>query len=125
MSIIGQVTFIQKQVTNCVYSIDDGTGVIEARHWVESNEEDAGKWGHVEWASLYSLVEAFSDISNREHAMVRVTGSLKSLGAKRYVNASQIRVLTDPHEIFFHCLEVIAVGVIFERGAVSLFQFCG
>ena len=52
MTVVGQVASIQKQATNCVYMVDDGTGRIEARHWVDSTNEDEGsKWGGIEYAS--------------------------------------------------------------------------
>lgn len=31
---------IQKQATNSVYWLDDGTGRIEARHWIDATMED-------------------------------------------------------------------------------------
>lgn len=50
VTIVGQVVSIQKQTTNSVYSIDDGTGRIEARHWVDSSsEDDTSKWGVIEY----------------------------------------------------------------------------
>ncbi|KAF9562546.1 replication protein A subunit RPA32 [Agrocybe pediades] len=102
-TIVGQVVSIQKQTTNCVYTIDDGTGVIEARQWLDaSNEDEAKKW---------------EDIQEQQY--VRVTGGLKSFGKKRYVNATHIRGIKDSHEIYFHILEAIAVSLILERGAPS------
>lgn len=39
---VAQVISIQKQATNIVYNLDDGTGRLEARHWVDPSamEED-------------------------------------------------------------------------------------
>lgn len=54
---------------------------------------------------------------------VRVTGTLKSFGKKRYINATHIRNITDPHEIYFHILEAIAANLIIERGPVSLSSY--
>ncbi|KAF8077881.1 replication protein A subunit RPA32 [Lyophyllum atratum] len=103
VTLVGQVVTIQSQTTNCVYWMDDGTGRIEARHWVDStSEEDSGKWGGIE-----------------ETMFVRVTGTLKTFGSKRYINATHIRVATDPHEVYFHILEAIAVTLMVDRGASS------
>jgi replication factor A2 len=50
ITLVGQVVTIQSQTTNCVYWIDDGSGRVEARHWIDStSEEDAGKWGGIEY----------------------------------------------------------------------------
>jgi hypothetical protein len=36
--------------------VDDGTGRIEARHWVDSTNEDEGsKWGGIEYADSFGL----------------------------------------------------------------------
>jgi replication factor A2 len=103
VTVVGQVVSIQKQATNCVYMVDDGTGRIEARHWVDSTNEDEGsKWGGIE-----------------ERKYVRVTGGLKNFGKKRYINATHIRNVKDPHETYFHILEAIAVTLMIERGAPS------
>jgi len=100
VTIVGHVSSIQAQTTNCVYVIDDGTGRIEARHWVDSNsEEDAEKWGGID-----------------EKTYVRVTGGLKTFGSKRYINTTHIRPSKDPHEVYFHILEAITVTLTLERG---------
>jgi len=103
VTIVGQVVSIQSQTTNCVYTIDDGTGRIEARQWIDSSsEEETSKWRGIE-----------------EEKYARVTGSLKSFGKKRYINANHIRNVKDSHEIYFHTLEAIAVNLTIERGPPS------
>jgi hypothetical protein len=59
ITLVGQVVTIQSQTTNCVYWIDDGTGRVEARHWIDStSEEDAGKWGGIEYIFSCSLSDS-------------------------------------------------------------------
>ncbi|CAA7271641.1 unnamed protein product [Cyclocybe aegerita] len=99
VTVVAQVVTINRQATNCVYLIDDGTGQIEARHWVDSNEDEGSKWGGIQ-----------------EQRYVRVTGGLKAFGKKRYINTIHIRDVKDPHEIYFHTLETITVSLIHERG---------
>lgn len=110
---------IQAQTTNCVYVIDDGTGRIEARHWVDSNsEEDAEKWRGIESAFFPLLsLQFINEISEKTY--VRVTGGLKTFGSKRYINTTHIRPSKDPHEVYFHILEAITVTLTLERGPVS------
>ncbi|KAK0483813.1 replication protein A subunit RPA32 [Armillaria novae-zelandiae] len=96
---VGQVIRVQKQATNSVYDLDDGSGHIEVRHWNETtNEEDDIKWGGIQ-----------------ENQNVRVVGSLKTFGSKRYVNATQIRV-AENHELLFHILECVTCTLIADRG---------
>ena len=39
ITVVGVVSSIQQQATNSVYAIDDGTGRIEARQWVNTGSE--------------------------------------------------------------------------------------
>lgn len=60
MTIVGHVVFVQSQTTNCVYTIDDGTGRIEARHWIDSSsEEGTSKWKGIEYALLSLFLPDF------------------------------------------------------------------
>lgn len=45
LTIVAQVISIQSQVTNVVYWLDDGTGRVEARRWVDSSS-DGGSSAH-------------------------------------------------------------------------------
>ena len=56
----------------------------------------------------------------RPKTFARVTGNIKTFGSKKYINASQIRPVRDPHEVFFHLLDVIAVQLAFDRGSVKM-----
>jgi len=53
---------------------------------------------------------------------VRITGALKMFGNKRYINVTHLRASTDPHELYYHILESIAVTLMAERGQVSTVQ---
>ncbi|THH04183.1 hypothetical protein EW145_g5715 [Phellinidium pouzarii] len=100
VTVVAQVISIQTQTTNSVYYLDDGTGRMEARLWADSSTEDDG-------------------IDNRgvkEQTNVRVTGALKSFSGKRYINATNIRPSTDPHELYFHMMEVMYVTLVHQRG---------
>ncbi|EPQ58034.1 replication protein A, subunit RPA32 [Gloeophyllum trabeum ATCC 11539] len=98
VSVVGTVVSIQPGTTNSVYWIDDGTGRIEARHW-NGTEEDNAKWADVV-----------------ENIYVRVTGTPKMFGNKRYINATNIRPTKDLYEPFFHELESIYVTRFYREG---------
>ena len=42
MTLVAHVVMVQKQATNCVYKLDDGTGTLEARHWSDAMNQDDG-----------------------------------------------------------------------------------
>jgi replication factor A2 len=84
------------------YKIDDGTGTIEVKQWIDpDNENDAAK-GKI-----------------MENNYVRVWGRLKSFGNKRHVGAHVIRPISDFNEISYHLLEATAVHLFFARGPPS------
>ncbi|KAG6810185.1 hypothetical protein H0H92_012949, partial [Tricholoma furcatifolium] len=116
---VGQVTNVQVQTTNVLYGIDDGSGQIEARHWVDSSsEEDSAKWDGIELVFI-DLTDIFSDADESERMYVRVTGTLKTFGSKRYINATHIRAVTNPHELYFHLLEAMSITLMADRGFSS------
>jgi replication factor A2 len=55
----------------------------------------------------------------RENDLVRVSGSMRAFGNKKYLGPQHMRHLKDKHEIYFHMLEVAYVHVALERGHVS------
>ena len=110
---------VQKQTTNSVYVLDDGTGSLEARQWVDSDAEESTSG--IEYVyCICCFLQCLMISCTRELRYVKVNGTLKSFGKKRYINATQIRHITDPHEIYFHILESIYVTLLVERGPVSL-----
>ncbi|KAI0807389.1 hypothetical protein C8Q74DRAFT_1227356 [Fomes fomentarius] len=100
--VVAQVLSVQPQTTNVVYSLNDATASYEARQWVDPNsEEDSSK----------------REIS--ENTYVRVLGSLKMFGQKRYITATHIRQIPQERvadELFYHITEVAMTALIFERG---------
>ncbi|KAF8625820.1 hypothetical protein AX15_005200 [Amanita polypyramis BW_CC] len=100
VTLVAHVVSIQTQTTNRTIWLDDSTGRVEARCWIDSTGDDESeKWAGVE-------VDAY----------VRVTGGLKSFGNRRYINALHVRPVKDPHEIYFHVLETINASLILEKG---------
>lgn len=48
---VGQVILMQQHTTNHIYSIDDGSGRVEVRHWVGASgntEAEMEKWSGIE-----------------------------------------------------------------------------
>ena len=52
MTVVATVISLVVQTTNIVLNLDDGTARMEARHWVDStDQEEMGKWGDIECVS--------------------------------------------------------------------------
>ncbi|ORY13497.1 hypothetical protein BCR34DRAFT_264347 [Clohesyomyces aquaticus] len=104
LTFVGQIRNISTQTTNITYKLDDGTGSIEVKLWVDSDnmsEPDANK---------LKLVE---------NAYCRVWGKLKSYDNKKYVGAHIVRPVEDFNEISFHLLEATLVHLYFTRGPLG------
>ena len=98
VTLVAQVRNASRQTTHITYKLDDGTGHIEAKQWLdqESAEDDGPKVP--------------------EDSYVRVWGKLKSFGNRRHVGTHFIRPITDFNEVSFHLLEATAVHMYFTKG---------
>ncbi|KAF2131411.1 replication protein A, subunit RPA32 [Dothidotthia symphoricarpi CBS 119687] len=98
LTFVGQIRNISSQTTNTTYRLDDGTGSIEVKQWVDSDHVDPAK---------PKLVEG---------AYCRAWGKLKSFSEKRSVSAQIIRPVEDMNEVSYHLLEATATHLFFTRG---------
>lgn len=105
ITFVGQIRNITTQTTNITYKVDDGTGIIEAKQWID-NEASTSDQMDVD-APKMKLVE---------NGYCRVWGRLKAFNNKRHVGAHVIRPITDYNEIHYHLLEATAVHLFFTKG---------
>ncbi|KAJ7097817.1 hypothetical protein B0H15DRAFT_622698 [Mycena belliarum] len=107
---IGQITLVAELQTQNAYTtnrnfhIDDGTGRIDAKMWIDTVETEKKQT----WRDL--------PLNGDPPVYVRVTGSLKIHNGKKHVHTNNIRLVKDPHEIYFHILDVISVNVTLQKG---------
>jgi len=110
VTFVGQIRNISTQTTNITYKLDDGTGIIEVKVWIDA--------------------EAFADPAHPgnekpkpvEQGYARVWGRLKAFNNKRHVGANIIRPITDFNEIQYHLLEATVVHLHFSRGPLESLQ---
>ncbi|KIX08545.1 uncharacterized protein Z518_03201 [Rhinocladiella mackenziei CBS 650.93] len=104
VTFVGQIRSISTQATNVTYKLDDGTGLIEVKQWIDSD----------------SIQDKMDVESNKprlvEDGYCRVWGRLKAFNSKRHVGAHIVRPITDYNEINYHLLEATAVHLFFTRG---------
>ncbi|RYP58705.1 hypothetical protein DL769_008836 [Monosporascus sp. CRB-8-3] len=100
VTLVGMVRAISPQTTNVTFRLDDGTGVIEAKQWLDADKHDdeAAK-------SAFALDQ-----------YVRVWGRLKSFNNKRHVGAHVIKPVVDFNEVNYHLLESTYVHLHFSKG---------
>ncbi|KAF2030164.1 replication protein-like protein A 32 kDa subunit, partial [Setomelanomma holmii] len=101
ITFVGQIRNISTQTTNTTYRLDDGTGSIEVKQWVDSDAVD-----HTN-PTKAKLIEG---------AYCRAWGKLKSFNDRRSVGAQIIRPVEDMNEVSYHLLEATSVHLYFMRG---------
>ncbi|KAJ5178628.1 uncharacterized protein N7500_001327 [Penicillium coprophilum] len=106
---MGQVRNISSQSTNVTYKIDDGTGEIEVKKWVDSTTAD-----NMDTDDGKAPGDGKTELVLNGYA--RVFGSIKSFGNKRYIGAHSVRPLSNINELHTHLLEATAVHLFFTRG---------
>jgi replication factor A2 len=99
VTFVGQVRNVSPQTTNITFRLDDGTGIIEVKQWIDADKHDDSK-------SNFELDQ-----------YVRVWGKLKSFNNKRHVGAHVIKPVTDFNEVNYHLLEATYVHLFFTKGA--------
>lgn len=110
ITFVAQVRAISTQTTNITYKLDDGTGIIEAKVWIDSD-----------------TINDENDPSNSrpkpvEGGYARVHGRLKAFNNKRHALANVIRPVQDLNEVQCHLLEATAVHLHFTRGPLESLQ---
>ncbi|KAL9118587.1 MAG: hypothetical protein Q9187_004865 [Circinaria calcarea] len=111
VTFVGQIRNISTQTTNITYKMDDGTGIIEVKQWIDSDAT----------TSLSNPSDA-SKAKLETDGWARVWGRLKSFSNKRHVGAHVIRPVTDKNEINYHLLEATYVHLYFTRGPPEQFS---
>ncbi|KAF7133721.1 hypothetical protein CNMCM5793_005075 [Aspergillus hiratsukae] len=106
---IGQVRNISSQSTNVTYKIDDGTGEIEVKQWIDTQTADTMETDDGKGAGT-----AKNQVELNGYA--KVFGKIKSFGNKRYVGAHCVRPTTNLNEVHCHLLEAAAIHLFFTRG---------
>ncbi|ORY65313.1 uncharacterized protein BCR38DRAFT_484754 [Pseudomassariella vexata] len=99
VTFVGMVRAISPQTTNTTFKLDDGTGMLEVKQWLDVDKQDDSK-------PSFALDQ-----------YVRVWGRLKSFNNNRHVGAHVIKPVTDFNEVNYHLLEATYVHLFFTKGA--------
>ncbi|KAI4278360.1 MAG: hypothetical protein LQ337_001062 [Flavoplaca oasis] len=110
ITFVGQIRNISTQTTNVTYKLDDGTGTVEVKLWIDTDSSAMDLGGGGNNNSNSGLVE---------DQWARVWGRLKAFGNRRHVGAHVIRPVTDKMEITYHLLEATYVHLYHTRGPLE------
>ncbi|KAF8475924.1 hypothetical protein BDZ91DRAFT_710600 [Kalaharituber pfeilii] len=100
-----QLLSISEQSAFNTYHVDDGTGSIDVKQWIDVDSSYA------------------NDVRSKltEQSYVRVLGQLRVFSSKRMVAAHSIRPVQEYNEVIHHFLEATVVHLHFTRGPPEQF----
>ena len=107
-----------------VFKLRDGSGEIDARHWVEDwcgvdfDRDDDDIMCAFSFVLFQILKSHVLSVYSHQGKFVRFTGSIKTFQDRRYIKAKIIRVLEDQNEAYFHFNEVMVVTLYHRHGTV-------
>ncbi|KAF7304823.1 RPA-C domain-containing protein [Mycena kentingensis (nom. inval.)] len=107
---LGQITLVAEardpkvHSTNRGFTLDDGTASMTAKIWVDTATDEEDK----PWRGM-----------NMQHFIptyVRVTGSLRFHSGRKYIHISNLRVVEDKNEIYYHIMDTIYAHIVLQKG---------
>ncbi|KAK9864910.1 hypothetical protein WJX84_000889 [Apatococcus fuscideae] len=100
VTLVGKLTSVQEQSACVVYQLNDGTGAIEVKNWIDTDSDyDAAKKAEL-----------------RLGVYVRVHGHLRVFDGQKSVVAFNMRPITDFNEVTYHCLQSIFQHLHLTKG---------
>lgn len=114
LTFVGQIRNISTQTTNITYKLDDGTGTVEVKQWIDADA-----------ASDISDPTSASKPKLEVNEWARVWGRLKAFNDRRHVGAHVIRPIENKMDISYHLLEATYVHLYFSRGGPEQFSNTG
>jgi replication factor A2 len=99
--LVGAVRSVEDQSTNVLYTIEDGTGTMDVKQWLDDNDS--------------SMMLQMRKETTKEGIYVKVLGEIKDYEGKKLVVARSVRPLSTGNELTHHLLEVIYSGETFQR----------
>jgi replication factor A2 len=93
VKLVGAVRSVQDFSTNVVYELEDGTGLIEVKQWLDDNDCTA-------------LAELRKQ-TLQEHIYLKVVGQIKDYEGKKLLVAQSVRPLTTGNELTHHMLQAV------------------
>lgn len=99
VTLVAVITNMARGQMNLSLTVEDGTGSIDVRLWLETADDDSGKMEGID-----------------QGVYVRIIGTMKSFNHKRSVNATVLKKVEDFNEINYHLLQVVYVHLYHTRG---------
>ena len=105
LKLVGNILSIEEHSTYAVYKIEDGTGVVDCKLWIDSGDSEA---------------DAEKRALCRQGSYVRAVGVLRDFQGNASVQLYDMRPVTDHNEITHHMLEAIYVHLQNTKGSKNV-----
>lgn len=99
--LVAAVRSFTDQSTNILYQVEDGTGLLDVKHWLDDNEG--------------STMAELREQTLKENIYLKIIGQIKDYEGKKMVVANSIRPLTTGNELTHHMLQVTYSAEKFKR----------
>ena len=93
VKIVGAVRSFDNRSTNYVIDLEDGTGLMVVKVWVNDSDDCSG-------------VIQMREAACKDHTYIRIIGQVRDFDGQRQVVANDVRPVSSPNEIAYHFLEV-------------------
>lgn len=103
VTLVGMIMAVSETSAKLTYTIDDGTGSIEVKLWIDTNETEASAAKRAAW---------------KEGVYVRASGHARSFNSIRSIVAFRISAITDFNEVTFHMLDTLNAHLYNTKGAL-------
>jgi len=100
IKVVAAVTSVQMGSTSYSYTVEDGTGTIDVKEWLDE--------GNIE-------VSRMREEAAVEHQYVRIMGKLEEYDGKPQIVAHTVRKLPNGNELTYHFLEVVYEGEKYKQ----------
>ncbi|RKP32926.1 replication protein A, subunit RPA32 [Metschnikowia bicuspidata] len=94
VSFVGVLRKVENQTSAVIVTIEDGTGSVEVKRWVDEK--------------VTSAAEETEQFQALENSYVYVTGALKEFNQKKAIQHAKISPITDHNEVIYHMFYAIS-----------------
>ena len=101
VKIIGAVRNADIQSTNIMFTLEDGTGALDVKQWLDDNDSD--------------VIAERKKKNAKEGIYVKVIGQIKDYDGKKQLVANSVHPLSSGDELTRHLLEVMYSAEKFKR----------
>lgn len=99
--LVAAVRSVDPQTTNIVYQLEDGTGLIDVKQWLDDNDCQA--------------IQETRQSTLKEHIYLKVIGQIKDYEGNKMIVANSVRPLSTANELTHHMLQVVYSAESYKR----------